>query len=154
MRKGIIAVGFCAIALAAPLCAAQIAAPYTITDGSRIDAPIAGLSGDWQRGRALFFDQSLTGCSACHGSPGGPGAETIDNREEAPSLDGIAGRMSIGEIRLWIVAPETIDPNAAMPGFFLAGQRTEADSPLINGPWLSAQQVEDIVAYLARQQTP
>ncbi|MEM7178170.1 MAG: c-type cytochrome [Pseudomonadota bacterium] len=153
MRTGILAIALCAAA-ASPLGAAEIAAPYTITNGSRIDDPIAGLTGDWQRGRTLFFDQNLTGCSACHGSPGGPGAETFDGSEEAPSLDGIAGRMSVGEIRLWIVAPETIDPNAAMPGFFLAGQRTEAGSPLINGPWLSAQQVEDIVAYLARQKTP
>lgn len=125
--------------------------PYVITDGSRIEQSLTGLAGDWTRGRTLYFDRQLTGCSACHGSPAGPGAEIVDENADAPSLTAVGSHLEIGEIRLWIVAPQAINPETAMPGFFLAGQRPEADSPVINGPWLTAQQIEDLVAYLARQ---
>ncbi|MEM7238190.1 MAG: c-type cytochrome, partial [Pseudomonadota bacterium] len=124
---------------------------YTVTDGMRIDAPLTGRPGDWRRGRDIYFDRALTGCSSCHGSPGGPGAEVRAENNDAPGLSGIASRMSEGEIRLWIVAPATLDPRTDMPGFYLAGQRTGAENPIINGPWLSAAEIEDLVAYLARQ---
>ncbi|MEM8792376.1 MAG: c-type cytochrome [Pseudomonadota bacterium] len=124
--------------------------PYTITNGNRISASLTGQTGDWQLGRRLYFDQSLTGCSTCHGSPGGPGAETVGGTT-APSLAGVGSRLTSGEIRLWIVAPVAIDPLTEMPGFFLPGQTPAADAAIINGPRLTASQIEDIVAYLARQ---
>ena len=57
--------------------------------------------------------------------------------------------MSVGAIRLWIVAPVAIDPETAMPAFYAAGQRDEADDPLYGGPALTAAEIEDLVAYLA-----
>ncbi|MEM6933770.1 MAG: c-type cytochrome [Pseudomonadota bacterium] len=139
------------ITLVASISAAENVVAYTISDGQRIEVPLTRKTGDWQRGRDLFFDRSLTGCSSCHGSPGGPGAEIAAENRNAPDLSGIAGRMSEGEIRLWIVAPVVLKPETEMPGFYLAGQRTDADSPVINGPWLNANQIEDIVAYLTHQ---
>ncbi|MEM1276204.1 MAG: c-type cytochrome [Pseudomonadota bacterium] len=137
------------ICLSQPSWAADVVA-YTVTNGSRIEASLTGQSGDWQLGRRLYFDRELTGCSTCHGSPGGPGAEQIAG-SEAPSLEGIASRLGNGEIRLWIVAPMVLDPMTKMPAYYMPGQRREADAPVINGPRLTAAQIEDLVAYLARQ---
>lgn len=129
----------------------SVIAPYIITDGRAIETPLAGAEGVWQTGRQIYFDRKLTGCSGCHGSPSGPGAEIVAGNEGAPSLAGIASRMSPGEIRLWIAAPVAIDPETAMPAFYLAGQRPDGEGSALNGPWLSAQQIEHLVAYLARQ---
>ncbi|MEM9046882.1 MAG: c-type cytochrome [Pseudomonadota bacterium] len=126
--------------------------PYTITDGRRIDASLTGQIGDWQLGRRLYFDRELTGCSTCHGSPAGPGAETRQD-VQAPNLEGIASRLSNGEIRLWIAAPIAINPDTEMPAYYLPGQRTNPDAPIINGPRLTAPQIEDLVAYLSRQKS-
>ena len=130
---------------------AQTVAPYVISDGKSIDAPLAGAEGIWQTGRMLYFDRKLTGCSGCHGSPGGPGAEIVAGNEGAPSLTGVAARLTEGEIRLWIAAPIAMNPETAMPSFHLAGQRTGPLAAIPNGPWLSAEEVEHLVAYLARQ---
>ncbi|MEL6478199.1 MAG: cytochrome c [Pseudomonadota bacterium] len=130
--------------------AAEIAR-YVITDNRSIDAPLAGQTGDWQRGRTLYFDRKRAGCSGCHGSPGGPGAEIVAGNENAPRLARIADRMAPGEIRLWIAAPVVIAPGTEMPAYFLAGQRRDAEAPVPNGPRLTAGEIEDLVAYLSRQ---
>ncbi|MEM7508963.1 MAG: c-type cytochrome [Pseudomonadota bacterium] len=152
LHKGTIFLTFC---LSMPAWAGAddppVIAPYTITDGRSIDDPLAGAEGVWQTGRLIYFDRKLTGCSGCHGSPGGPGAEIVAGNEGAPALSGIGSRMSPGEIRLWIAAPVAIDPETAMPAFYLAGQRRDGEGGAVNGPWLSAQQIEHLVAYLSRQ---
>ena len=121
--------------------------PFTILNGGRIEASLTGRPGDQERGRKLYFDRELTGCSVCHGSPGGPDGE--EPKDDAPDLTGVGARLGDGEIRLWIAAPQAIDPETRMPGFYLPGQRPEADAPVINGPRLTAQQVEDLIAWLA-----
>ncbi|MBY8977275.1 c-type cytochrome [Rhodobacteraceae bacterium NNCM2] len=153
MHKTIVPLCLAMLMPAGALSAAEALSPYTISNGISIDAPLGGAAGNWERGRTIYFDRSLTGCSACHGSPGGPGAEIVKGSENAPSLTGIASRLSEGEIRLWIVAPKVLNPESEMPGFYLAGQRSGPDSPVINGPWLDAGQIEDLVAYLARQKS-
>ncbi|MEM0922654.1 MAG: c-type cytochrome [Pseudomonadota bacterium] len=125
--------------------------PYTISDLRSIDTPLGGQEGDWRRGRSLYFNRMVSGCSGCHGSPGGPAAEIVEANAGAPSLSGLADRMEPGEIRLWIAAPIVRDPETAMPAYYLAGQQTGPDAALPNGPRLTAGEIEDLVAYLARQ---
>lgn len=122
---------------------------YRIVDAARIPDPLGGLAGVPSRGLALYFSAEV-GCSGCHGSPGGPGAEA-SGTAPAPSLAGVGGRLDPGTLRLWLVAPRVVAPDGRMPGYYLAGQRSQADDPLFGGPRLTAQQIEDLVAYLADQ---
>ena len=128
--------------------AAEPVVAYTITnigtDASEISASLTGAPGDAARGRALYGGEARAGCPACHGAPGAAG-ETAP----APDLAGVGGRLSAAAIRLWIVAPAAIDPATAMPAYYAAGQRGEADDPLYGGPALTAAEIEDLVAYLA-----
>ena len=121
--------------------AAEPVVAYIITNGGEITASLTGAPGDAARGRALYGGEARAGCPACHGAPG--------EAAPAPDLAGVGGRLSAGAIRLWIVAPVAIDPETAMPAYYAAGQRDEAEDPLYGGPALTAAEIEDLVAYLA-----
>ncbi|MBK0400654.1 c-type cytochrome [Limibaculum sp. M0105] len=158
-----------ALAAGAALCAAGRApaqdlgdavAPYVVVNGREIPESLTGAPGDPARGLTLFLDATRTGCTACHVAraassvpaggygTGGSAPRTPDGRDPAP-LDGVAARLSPGEIRLWIVDPAAVDPSSAMPAYYLPGQRKGVDDPLYNGPRLTAAQIEDLVAWLA-----
>ncbi len=137
------------VALAGSGRAAEPVVAYTITNGSEITISLTGVPGDAARGRVLYGGEARAGCPACHGVPGAAGAAA-----STPDLAGVGGRLSAGAIRLWIVAPVAIDPEAAMPAFYAAEQRDGADDPLYGGPALTAAEIEDLVAYLAALRDP
>ncbi len=111
-----------------------------------IEQPLCGLTGDRARGQAIVSDGQLGNCLACHRLPieGIEACGTI-----APPLAGIAARLSAAQIRLRVVDSRHVNPTSIMPGFY-------RDPRLINRPgkryrgktFLTAQQVEDVVAYL------
>ena len=136
-------------AFAGPGRAVEPVVAYTITNGAEITDSLTGAPGDIERGRALYAGEARAGCPACHGVPGVAGETAA-----APDLSGIGGRLGAGAIRLWIVAPAVILPETTMPPFYAAGQRTGADDPLYGGPALTAEEVEDLVAYLASLHEP
>lgn len=85
-------------------------------------------------------------CLLCHS---GPFPEERFQGNLAPSLAGVGARLSTGQIRLRIVDPGRVSPQTIMPAYF----RTEGlqrVAPAYRGKTvLSAQQIEDIVAFLA-----
>jgi mono/diheme cytochrome c family protein len=64
-----------------------------------------------------------------------------------PALDGARARLGVGGLRLWIVDP-ALAGGGAMPGFHAVDYDAAARAPDHPQPWLSAQEVEDILAYL------
>jgi sulfur-oxidizing protein SoxX len=132
--------------------AAGLVDAYTITNGSEIAEKLTGATGapgDAARGRALYAGEARAGCAVCHGVPG-----AVSGDAPAPGLIGVGGRLSPGAIRLWIVAPETFDPETDMPAFYAAGQRQGASDPLYGSPALTAAEIEDLVAYLTDLNNP
>jgi sulfur-oxidizing protein SoxX len=111
-----------------------------------IDEPLCGYAGDAERGKAIATDGSKGNCLACHLLP-------VDGIEAygtiGPPLAGIGSRQTEGFIRLRVVDTRNINPMSIMPGFY-------RDPKLINRPgktyigrtFLTAQQVEDVIAYL------
>ena len=141
-----------ALAALAPAHAQSVRiAPYAIVNGQEIPESLTTRAGDAESGRQLYFDRDKTGCSGCHGSPGGPGAQPDATAVQAPALSGVADRLSEGEIRLWLVAPEVLNPDHAMPAYYRPGQRDDPSDPRFGEPLLTASEIEDLVAYLARQ---
>ena len=112
-----------------------------------IAEPLCGLVGEPQRGREIVSDSGRGNCLACHQLPI-PGVEAYGTI--GPPLTGIASRLSTPMIRLRVVDTRNINPMSIMPGFY-------RDPQLINRPgkeylgrtFLTAQQVEDVIAYLA-----
>ena len=109
--------------------------------------PLCSLAGDSQRGREVVSDSDRGNCLACHQLPI-PGIEAYGTI--GPSLTGIASRLPVPMIRLRVVDTRNINPMSIMPGYY-------RDPHLINRPgkeyrgrtFLTAQQVEDVIAYLA-----
>ena len=104
------------------------------------------LAGDPVRGRAIVADRQVGLCLLCHS---GPFPEERFQGELAPSLAGAGSRWSQDELRMRLVDPARLNPNTIMPSYYKA-EGLERVAPAFRGKTiLSAEQIEDVVAYLA-----
>ena len=134
----------CLLAFAGPA-AAQDLAPYAVVaDG--IPQPLAGLRGDAQRGRAIVASRQTGLCLLCHAAPV---PEERFQGDLAPSLAGVGARYSEAQLRLRVVDPRRVNPASFMPAFHSAANPSRVGAAWVGKPILSAQQVEDVVAWLA-----
>jgi len=111
-----------------------------------INTPLAGLTGNAQRGRQIVIDSHKGSCLTCHVMP-------IEEEEFhgniGPSLIGVASRLSEGELRLRVVDEKQINPDTIMPGYYRNPQYfTLVEDEYAGKTFLTAQEVEDVVAYL------
>lgn len=124
---------------AAVLCASAAAAQ----DG--IPASLTGHAGDPARGRAIVANRQLGLCLLCHS---GPFPEERFQGDLAPSLEGAGRRLSEARLRLRLVDSRKVNPDTIMPSYFRT-EGLERVAPAFRGkPLLSAEQIEDVVAYL------
>lgn len=109
-----------------------------------IPASLTGAKGDPARGRALVANRQAGMCLLCHS---GPFPEERFQGDLAPDLRS-AARLTEGQIRQRLVDPGKANPGSFMPAYY----RTEGlarIAPAYQGKTiLSAEQIEDIVAYL------
>ncbi|MGJ4910816.1 sulfur oxidation c-type cytochrome SoxX [Bradyrhizobium sp. SZCCHNS3002] len=124
--------------------AAQQLAPYTIS-GDGIAQSLTGQPGDAARGRALVLARSST-CILCHS---GPFPEARFQGDLAPSLAGAGSRSTMPQLRLRLVDASRLNPATIMPSYYRIDGLTRVGSAWRDKPILSAEQIEDIVAYLA-----
>jgi sulfur-oxidizing protein SoxX len=110
-----------------------------------IEKSLTGVKGDAARGRAIVADRHVGLCLLCHSAPI---PEERFQGELAPDLTGVASRLSEGQLRLRIVDSSRLNPATIMPSYY----RTEGFArvaPAFRGKTvLSAEQIEDVVAYL------
>lgn len=111
-----------------------------------INAPLGGLKGDAQRGRQVVIDPHKGSCLTCHVMP-------IEEEEFhgniGPSLIGVASRLNEGALRLRVVDEKQINPDTIMPGYYRHPKNFTLVMDEFEGKtFLSAQEVEDVVAYL------
>jgi sulfur-oxidizing protein SoxX len=106
---------------------------------------LTGRPGDPVRGRAIVANRQVGLCLLCHS---GPFPEERFQGNLAPDLAGAGTRWSEGQLRLRILDPARINPATMMPAY----HRTEGlvrVAPAWRGkPVLSAEQIEDVVAFL------
>ena len=109
--------------------------------------PLCGLEGNAQQGMEIVSDSGRGNCLACHQLPIS-GIEAYGNI--GPPLAGIASRLSVPMIRLRVVDTRNINPMSIMPGFYRDPRLINRPGELFRGrTFLTAQQVEDVIAYLA-----
>ena len=141
------------LALATLLAAALFAAcapagaeelrPYTVV-GDAIPASLTGAMADATRGRALIVERSST-CILCHSAPF---PEQAFQGDLAPGLAGSGSRWSEGQLRLRLVDASHLNAATIMPSYFRVDGLTRVGASWRGKPILSAEQIEDIVAYL------
>jgi len=129
-------------ALAATLLLASLTA-HAADDAMAM--PLTDQPGDAARGRAIVVNRQQGLCLLCHT---GPFAEERFQGNMAPDLSGAGARWSEGQLRLRLVDGRRVNPQTLMPSY----RRTEG-LVRVGAAWqgkavLSAQQVEDVVAFL------
>jgi len=112
--------------------------------GDGIPAPLTGTKGDPVRGRALVANRQVGLCLLCHS---GPFPEERFQGNLAPDLKN-AARLSEAEIRARIVDPRRSNPDSIMPAYFDTGGLARVAPSFKGKTILTAEQIEDIVAYL------
>jgi len=118
--------------------------PYIIV-GDAIPASLIGSSGDPERGRAIVVNRQVGLCLLCHT---GPFPEEKFQGTLAPDLKGAGARSTEGQLRLRIVDASKLKPDTIMPPYYRI-DGLERVAPSFQGkPILTAEQIEDVVAYL------
>ena len=138
--------GYFAVALLAlsfPAGAAE-PKPYTVT-GDAILESLTGTPGDATRGRKLVLQRTNT-CILCHS---GPFPEEKFQGDLAPNLSGAGSRWTAGQLRLRLVDASRLNPGTIMPSYYRVDGLDRVAQSWRGKPILSAEQIEDIVAYLA-----
>ena len=130
-------------ALLAPCPAgAQALRPYAVV-GDAIPEPLTA-RGDATRGRALVLERSST-CILCHS---GPFPEQPFQGDLAPNLAGAGSRWSEGQLRLRLVEGSRLNEATIMPSYYRVDGLHRVGPAWRGKPILSAEQIEDIVAFL------
>ena len=142
MARALVYIGCCLVALASSgLATAQ---SFVKIVGSGVPESLTGSPGDATRGRALVLDRSTT-CILCHSGP----FETPFQGDLAPSLAGVGNRWKPSQLRLRLVRPKYFNPDTVMPSYYQTGGFTRVGRNWEGKSILTADQIEDIVAYLA-----
>ncbi|MGJ4931509.1 sulfur oxidation c-type cytochrome SoxX [Bradyrhizobium sp. HKCCYLS2038] len=115
-------------------------------DKDSIAQPLTSQPGNPKNGAAAMADRKLGNCLACH--------KVAQMKSEpfhgdvGPALDGVAGRWKEGQLRLIVVNPKVLFEDTAMPAFYRTAGMHRVRGEFQEKPMLTAQQVEDVVAYL------
>jgi sulfur-oxidizing protein SoxX len=144
---------FAACALAVPALANPIP-PQEVPWEDEIAIPVSltGTPGDVENGKVLM-NKGAGNCIACHQVT--DLAELPFHGEIGPTLDGVAARWSEAELRGILADAKRTFPGSMMPSFYrvdgfvrvgeaYTGKPKEGEVT----PLLTAQQIEDLVAYL------
>jgi sulfur-oxidizing protein SoxX len=113
-------------------------------DDDGILAPLAGLSGNAERGRALVTARDPANCVLCHAVPGAAVAGDL-----APSLAGVGARFSVAQLRLRVVDEQRVVTQTIMPSYYRVQGLNAVATEYRGRPILDAQAVEDVVTYLS-----
>jgi len=114
--------------------------------GDAIPASLTGSKGDPKRGRAIVTNRYVGLCLLCHN---GPFPEERMQGTLAPDLKGAGSRWSEGQLRLRIVDARWLNPDSIMPPYFRIDGLNRVAAALRGKPTLTAEQIEDVVAFLA-----
>lgn len=148
LKAGAVTVGL-AVTLSGIAMAGEIApTDVSFTDDNEVAASLTGKPGDAAKGREIFSSRKLGNCLACH--------ENSDQKDQlfhgdvGPSLDGAADRWSEAQLRAIVVnSKKVFTKDTVMPGFYSVEVGVNPRKDLVGKTILTAEQIEDVVAYLA-----
>jgi sulfur-oxidizing protein SoxX len=119
-------------------------AAYTVV-GDQIPGPLSGKLGDAARGRRILVDREIGNCLACHkvAETGAPFQGDL-----GPDLGNVGRRLAAGQIRLRLVDQSRLNPATLMPPYHRVDGLARVATKYAGNPVLTAQEIEDVVAYL------
>jgi L-cysteine S-thiosulfotransferase len=103
--------------------------------------------GDPKEGAKVVVERRLGNCLSCHQIGVLRGEEF--HGDVGPSLDGVAARWDTATLRMIVVNPkEVFGEETVMPAFYRVNGLNRVRPEFVGKPILTAQQVEDVVAFL------
>lgn len=142
-----------ALVAAAVICTAGTAIADIVKPGdvkfedNKISMSLSGKAGNAASGKIWFANRKLGNCLACHTNK--DMADKPFHGEIGPTLDGVAGRYSEPELRAILVnSKQALSDETIMPGFYRVDPGARVAKKFKGKTILSAQQLEDIIAYL------
>ena len=120
-------------------------APFEIT-GDRIEQPLAGKVGQAGAGARVAADRQRGDCVICHRLPLPEGRF---HGNLGPDLRAVGLRLSPAQLRLRVAANRHLNPESIMPDYCRSDGRHQVAEDYRDHPILSAQDIEDLVAWLS-----
>lgn len=129
-------------------------ADLNVGENGEVVESLSGTPGNPAEGRKVFSERSMGNCVACH-AVSEMSKDVQFHGDVGPSLDGVADRWSEAELRGIVTNAKNVFDGTVMPSFYKstgyirpgdAFTTKPATEPL--PPLLTAQQVEDVIAYL------
>lgn len=134
-----------AAALAGVAVLSLMSAARGADDGGAILASLTGAKGDPARGRGIVATRQIGLCLLCHS---GPFPEERFQGDLAPDLRGVGARLSEGQLRLRLVDSGRVNAGSIMPAYYRTEGLTRVSPAFQGKAILSAEQIEDVVAFL------
>lgn len=118
--------------------------------GDSINESLSGQPGDPIRGRAIVASRQTGLCLLCHS---GPFPEERFQGNLAPELTVSVARLSTPQLRARLVDPSQFNPNTIMPSYYKTQHLNRVAPKFVGQTLLSAQEIEDVVAFLGSLNT-
>lgn len=109
-----------------------------------------------KRGEAVIIARDKGNCLSCHRiSAFEQKAKTAptqygDMGEIGPPLDGVAKKYKPGQLRLLLIDAKTLFPETMMPSYYKTKGLHRVSKPYQGKTILTAQEIEDILSFLAK----
>ncbi len=117
-------------------------------DDVTVPEPLTNKRGKPFAGLETFIDRKLGNCVACHINFDVQAMQFLG--DVGPNLDWVGERYTREELRAIVIDPKRVfGDGTLMPSFYVTETGARVGKEFVGKTILSAQQVEDVVAYLA-----
>ena len=144
--KNALGLGFAAVLAASTAFAGEVKPMNVKFEDGAVGTSLTGGAGDATEGRAVFANRKLGNCLACHTNA--DLSEEGFHGEVGPPMDGVADRWNQAELRGIVSNSKMMFDGTIMPAFYVDSGYTRPLDDFAGKSILTAQQVEDVVAYL------
>lgn len=136
-----------AVAACGSAAAAEIAPGDVKFENNAVAMSVSGVDGNPEEGAKVLVNRGLGNCLACHAVTALK--KELFHGDVAPPLDGAADRWKPEELRAIVAdSKKVFGAETVMPGFYSLDVGRNVRKDLVGKTILTAQQVEDVVAYL------
>ena len=115
------------------------------TNVDSVDSSLTATAGDPVKGRSLVLSRQTGLCILCHN---GPFPEERFQGNLAPDLSMSVAHLSAGQLRARIMDASLFNPATIMPSYYRIDHLQRVSPQFQGKTLLSAQEIEDIVAFL------
>ncbi len=136
-----------AVALSTAAIASEVSPEAVEFTDDGVVVSLTGAAGDPAAGAETFKSRKLGNCLACHANT--DMSTELFHGNVGPSLDGVASRWDEPQLRAIVVnSKQVFTDETIMPGFYSLEVGQHVAEKNVGKTILTAQQVEDVVAYL------